>query len=277
MGSAECGIREGRTEQNQDQASGPLRSCCSTLRTPKTAFPGTRLAGFSCWCPKVIATIKHLPETLADRCIVIPMHRKTAEEKCERLKGLDGLELRRKCARFVLDHAQEIERAQPQIPEDLNDRAGDIWEPLLALADLAGGEWPERARKAALGLTVQGQLDSPIGALLFDILICFLTEEGERIFSRRLVERLNGMGDRPWSEIRRGQQVTEMWLAQQLRVYGIRPRTIWIGKSAAKGYLEGDFGQVFKRYIPKAQARMLLDEASQAAGLGKAENGGGEN
>src|SRR5437764_353452 len=63
-----------------------------------------RLARFSCWCPKVIATIKHLPETLADRCIVIGMQRKTASEKCERLRSLDGTELRRKCARFVKDH-----------------------------------------------------------------------------------------------------------------------------------------------------------------------------
>ena len=79
--------------------------------------------------------------------------------------------LRRKCARFVLDHAEEIGKAQPEIPEDLNDRAADIWEPLLALAELAGGEWPEKARKAALGLTATAQEESPIGALLLDILV----------------------------------------------------------------------------------------------------------
>jgi hypothetical protein len=36
------------------------------------------------------------------------------------------------------------------LPSGLNDRAGEIWEPLLALADLAGGAWPGRAREAAL-------------------------------------------------------------------------------------------------------------------------------
>src|SRR5436853_1249408 len=110
-----------------------------------------RAAAVSCCCPKVIATIKHLPETLADRWIVIGMQRKTASEKCERLRSLDGTELRRKCARFVKDHAEEIAAAEPGIPADLNDRAADIWEPLLALADLAGGEWPQAARAAAAG------------------------------------------------------------------------------------------------------------------------------
>src|SRR5262249_44697140 len=117
---------------------------------------GSRLARFSSWCPKVIATIKHLPETLADRCIVIPMQRKKPEEKCERLQGLEAMELKRKCTRFVLDNREKIARAQPQIPVELNDRAGEIWEPLLVLADLAGGDWPERARQAAVALTANG-------------------------------------------------------------------------------------------------------------------------
>jgi putative DNA primase/helicase len=167
-------------------------------------------------------------ETLADRCIVIEMHRKTADEKCERIKSLDGTELRQKCARFVMDHGEEIAGAQPEIPGDLNDRAADIWEPLLALSELAGGEWPERARTAAVGLTGSGQEESPIGALLFDILMCFLKGGAERIFSRTLVEILNGMGDRPWAEMRKGKEVTELWLARQLRPYGVRPKTMWI-------------------------------------------------
>jgi uncharacterized protein DUF3631 len=80
------------------------------------------------------------------------------------LKNLDGTELRRECARFVKDHAEEITVAGPEIPADLNDRAADIWEPLLALAELAGGDWPERARAAAVGLTAGAQEESAIGA-----------------------------------------------------------------------------------------------------------------
>ncbi|MGZ5517896.1 MAG: hypothetical protein ACXWJX_09395, partial [Limisphaerales bacterium] len=61
---------------------------------------GTRLARFSSWCPKAVAAIGRLPETLADRCILVRMQRKTVAEKCDRLKSLDGEVLRRKCARF---------------------------------------------------------------------------------------------------------------------------------------------------------------------------------
>src|SRR6267142_2216776 len=58
------------------------------------------LLRFSCWCPKVMAAIGRLPDTLADRCIVIRMERKTIHEDCERLKNLDASQLKRHCARF---------------------------------------------------------------------------------------------------------------------------------------------------------------------------------
>jgi len=96
----------------------------------------SKLARFSCWCPKAIARIGRLPETLADRCIVIRMERKRMSEECERLRELDGAGLRARCERFVEEHGEEIGKARPEIPEGLNDRAADIWEPLLALAKL---------------------------------------------------------------------------------------------------------------------------------------------
>src|SRR5439155_16392790 len=242
----------GRSESNGEGAEG-----------------GLQLGRFSCWCPKVIGTIHHLPETLADRCIVIKMQRKSSREKCELLRTLEGTELRRKCARFVMDHREEIARAQPEFPEDLNDRAADIWEPLLALADLAGGEWPEKARNAALCLTAMAQEESPIAALLLDLMILFVQQrcaEGNeemkkagvaKIFSRDLVAGLNQCTDRPWLVLRKGKAVTETWLSQQLRGYGIRPRTIWIGGTSAKGYVEDDFNEVFRRYIPKSAMQSL--------------------
>lgn len=97
---------------------------------------GSRLASFSCWCPKVMAAIGRLPDTLSDRCIVIRMQRKSVGESCERLRNLEAETLRRKCARFVLDHRDAIALARPEVPEELNDRAADIWEPLFAIADL---------------------------------------------------------------------------------------------------------------------------------------------
>jgi hypothetical protein len=224
----------------------------------------TRLVRYSCWCPKIMAAIGRLPETLADRCIVVRMQRKTPDEECERLRNLEAAALRQQCARFVLDHVEGIAGARPEVPTTLNDRAADIWEPLLALADLAGGDWPEKARQAAVGLTVSAQENSPIGALFLDIMVLLLRENATRIHSRTLVAGLTTILERPWAELRNGKPITESWLAGQLRPYGIRPKTIWIGKIPAKGYLKEDFAEAFRRYIPRSELEALRAPAPEA-------------
>jgi len=112
-----------------------------------------------------------------------------------------------------------------------------------------------------------------MGALFFDILICFVNHEAERLFSRTLVGALKGSEDRPWWELKRGKEAPEAWLAGQLRPYGVRPKTMWIGEEAAKGYLKEDFADVFQRYIPKAQARLWLKELEVTVTREKTGNG----
>ena len=224
--------------------------------------PG-RVARYSCWCPKAIAGIGRLPATLASRCIVVQMHRKTRHEQCERLSRLDGVELKRKCARFVADHQAEIASAEPKIPKGLSNRSADIWEPLLVLADLAGGRWPELARKAALALTGKAEERSPIGALLLDLYLVFTAREAERLFSRDLIAGLMEFGDRPWYELTRGKPLTDATLARQLGKYGIRPRTLRIGKVVSRGYLKSDFSEICQRYIPRSELIALEREAEE--------------
>ena len=224
----------------------------------------SRLARFSCWCPKVIAAIGRLPETLLDRCIPITMQRKMADEACQRLRNLDGHPLRRRCARFVADHAEAIATARPEIPAQLNDRAGDIWEPLLALADLAGGEWPKLARDAALQMSAGLPDSTIIGSLLLDILVEFVERNVERIFSRDMMESLNRLRERPWAELRKGKETDGLWLAQQLRPYGVRPKTMWIGETAAKGYEKSDFEEVWHRYVSRSDFDALIADRGVA-------------
>jgi hypothetical protein len=217
------------------------------------------LARFSCWCPKVMAAIGRLPETLEDRCFVVRMQRKLPHEQCTRLREMDRSQagiLRQKCARFVAGHAEAIAQRMPEIPTSLNDRASDLWEPLLILADLAGQGWPERGRKAAEALTSAGCEDGPIGSLFMDILLAFVTRKDRRLFSRSIVGALNQLADRPWRQMRNGKDIDELWLARQLAPYGIRPRSLRIEDVAAKGYTEADFVEVFRRYIPRSE----LDE-----------------
>ncbi len=189
------------------------------------------------------------------------MQRKTSQEQCERLRNLKTKALRQQCARFALDNAPAVAAAKPEFPSSLNDRATDIWEPLLVLADLAGGDWPELARKAAVALTATAQDSNPIASLLLDIFLVFILDHGDRMFSKTLVEDLQARSaGRPWAEARNGKEITELWLAQQLRPYGIRPRNITIGGTQAKGYLFEDFKEASQRYVPKAEAQAFLDE-----------------
>ena len=239
-----------------------------------TNHNATSLARFSCWCPKVMAAIGRLPDTLADRCIVIRMQRKTPREQCARLKDLDGADLRKRCARFALDHETQIRAARPAIPKTLNDRAADIWEPLLALADLAGADWPELARRSAHALSGSIAESNLIGLLLIHIFDIFVAhKEPPKLFSRDLVGGLNAYGHRPWAEHLKNQLLDDISLAAQLRPYGVRPRTLWINGVTSRGYLREDFNEIFSRYITRADLDELTAKPDPAPPAHTAPNG----
>jgi hypothetical protein len=142
---------------------------------------------------------------------------------------------------------------------------------LFALADLAGGDWPRKARAAAEGLATGAQSRSPIAAFLIDIYHAMSVAKTDRISSRELVDWLNGFTDRPWHEfpglriVNCGQrkEVTELWLAQQLRPYGIRPKTMRIGDKLKKGYTEADLIESFKSYVPRSEWEAFKAEAER--------------
>ena len=168
------------------------------------------------------------------------------------------------------DNREKIASWQPAIPEKLNDRAADIWEPLLVLADLAGGEWPARARAAAERLSAREEEQTDIGLLLVCIQGLFQAARQERMFSRGIVQALNWLPDRPWEAERKGKPIDEQWLAKQLRAYGIRPRTVWLNGETAKGYHREDFEDVFGRYaaeIPEGLKEWLENGPGRANGI----------
>jgi hypothetical protein len=95
------------------------------------------------------------------------------------------------------------------------------------------------------------------GSLLFGIRLLFATAGGGRMFSRVLVQGLNGLADRPWGEMRNGKGITDAWLAAQLQPYGIQPRTLRIGQAQAKGYFAEDFQEAFQRYMSRGEIDAL--------------------
>ncbi|HWX23037.1 MAG TPA: DUF3631 domain-containing protein, partial [Candidatus Binatia bacterium] len=160
-------------------------------------------------------------------------------------------ELHRQCALFVEQHRDQIANAEPAIPEGLNDRAGDVWEPLFVLADLAGGDWPQKARQAALALSGNETASNLTSSLFLDCIILFEEYKTERMFTRDLVEHLNALPGRPWRDLTKGKPIDEYWLSAQLRPFGIKPRTMRIAEQVAKGYLQEDFLEPARRYVSK--------------------------
>ena len=225
----------------------------------------TTLARYSCWCPKVMAAIGRLPDTLADRCILITMQRKMPGEKCERMRHLNAEDLRIRCDKFVRAHADQIAHAQPEIPATLNDRAADIWEPLLAIADLAGGEWPQLARAAAQKLSTHDDELTPTGYFLKDLRNLMVLAGVDRMLCRDIVKQLNPMHNRPWEDLRRGREINEWWLGRLLGELGIHSRSTRAGDATGKGYTLADIDAAFRRYVPNPDLHTTLPPPEPAS------------
>jgi uncharacterized protein DUF3631/bifunctional DNA primase/polymerase-like protein/primase-like protein len=215
---------------------------------------------FRTWAPKVIALIGRLPGTLEDRALVVSMRRKTAREKIERLRQdrLHELEpLCQKAARWVDDHGTALRQADPIIPEGLNDRAADNWGPLLAVADEAGGDWPQKAREAAMALTggsTEGEASARVQALQ-DIRSIFLELKAVRLSSSQIVDELIKLEDRPWPDWKNGRSITAPQLARLLKPFEIRPKKIRFPEGGKQGYEGEAFAEAFERYLPSLPQR----------------------
>jgi putative DNA primase/helicase len=200
---------------------------------------------FSTWCPKAIAQIGRLPDTLADRCILIHMTKKPGSQRCERLKALETAApaIREACARFISEHRTQIEQAEPAVPTELSDRAAEIWEPLLVLADIAGGDWPKLAREAAIALSSPVHRVDPIAVLITDIQSIFSRLQQERLLTRTIVVELKKLADRPWLELANGKSLDDRWLAKHLRTQGVEARSVRTERTIGRGYVAADFAR----------------------------------
>jgi len=225
----------------------------------------TRVRGsFNAWTPKVLAAIGRMPRTIEDRSVIIRMERRTADERVEPLR-FDRIQeyshLCLKAARWVEDHAEEIRAADPAIPDEIrSDRARDNVRPLLAMADVIGGDLPRRARETLIAhYRTDEMLDDERDTLILkDIEEIFRTRGASRLESQEIVRSLLGMPDRPWVDYNDGKPLREVDLAQELRKFGVIPRK-WADRAGGKrrwrrGYLLRHLRDKFARYVSPQQS-----------------------
>ena len=213
----------------------------------------------STFCAKAIAGIGSLPDTIADRSIPIRLKRRATHEHVERFRRrdvgpeLDGL--RADIASLVSPLLSRLTVARPELPDELGDRAADVWEPLLAIADAANGKWPELARRAAVALSSAEHIEDVSSAgvrLLADISSVFRQRHDDRLSSAELITALLELEDSPWAEWRHGKPISPHSVARLLRAYGVRPRQVRFGATTAKGYLLAELHDAVARYVPQA-------------------------
>jgi putative DNA primase/helicase len=234
--------------------------CRLDARVIRTVGDQHEPRAFSTWAPMALAAIGKLPPQWVDRSIAIEMTRKLTGDRAEgmRLDRDQGFEtLRRKAARWAKDHLEAIRSADPAMPLGLNDRQADNWRLLLALADAAGGDWPARARDAAIALSkADDDAESRGIQALADIQQAFAARgDPETMSSDAIVAALVEMEGRPWAEFRRdGKPLTKNALARVLKPFGIVPNTIRQGDATPRGYARSAFIPLWARYLGNQSA-----------------------
>ena len=249
-----------------------LRGVINSGHTRATAFvvrtTGQEPRVFSTWGARMIALIGRLPATLEDRAIVLPMRRRAPGETIDRVRRtalfrqLDPV--RRRTARWVADHLPALEVADPAVPEELDDRQADNWRPLFAIADEAGGAWPDRARTAARRLSggvVEADTAAPV-QLLADVYGLFATTTADKLATATLIRHLTALEDRPWADYTHGHPITPRQLANLLDGFRVKAKQIRLGSRTLKGYRRADFTDAFSRYLAGPKHRNLVRASS---------------
>lgn len=238
--------------------AGHTKATAHVIRVVGDDFTPTK---FSVWGAKVLCGIGKLPDTIMSRAVPLVMRRKLPNEKIEPLRHAeDGLfeTLVAKLAKFARDSASAVRLARPMLPVELSDRAQDNWEPLFAIAGVAGGPWPEYARAAAMKLSSAREQPVSIGVeLLSDIQDILDRKKVDRISSAELINALCEDDEKRWATFNSGRPITPAQLAKRLNEFKIASGTRRFGLKTAKGYLLSDFEDAFARYIPPIEESVL--------------------
>jgi hypothetical protein len=240
-----------KAEQNEDLRG--LLNAGFQRGTPviRTVGPNHEPTEFEVFAPACLAAIGTLPDTISDRAVNIRLRRRKSSEQVEQYRSRrNDPELERvqqilsAAVTSVIDRLQD---ADPPTP--LEDRAADLWEPLLAVADEAGNEWPHAAREAAVFLTRQAQQEDHQQSegidLLTDVREVLELIKSDFIPTADLIQRLKGLEESPWREL----DLTPKKLSALLKPYSVFPGAAGSG-GRVRGYRRVALHDAFDRYLP---------------------------
>jgi len=202
----------------------------------------------------VLAGIGAMPDTIEDRAIIISLRRKTAAEPVRkyrirrdkpRVKAVGD-----RLAEWAATIAAQAGKAEPDMPPGLDDRAEDVWEALLAIADLAGGDWPARGRRAAQVLSAASAADTTVAErLLADLREVF--GGADKLHTETIRATLHQIAEAPWGDWY-GRPLTARDLAGLLKPYGVASTDVKIDGVTKKGYRREHLHEPWTRYLPPA-------------------------
>ncbi len=208
------------------------------------------------FCAVALAGLGWLPDTILSRSIIIRMRRRAPNEKVipfrRRVHAPEGHELQSQLAIWAAGAVKEMTEARPEMPVGIEDRDADVWESLLAVADAVGGDWPERARGAAVALVAAAAEREPsLGIrLLSDLRDIF--GKAEQMTTVVILESLHAIKEAPWNDLK-GKPLNDRGLATRLRQYGVKSKNLSTGGEHGprpKGYTREDLHDAWERYIP---------------------------
>lgn len=198
----------------------------------------------------IVSGIGDMPDTLEDRAVIVTMRRRAPGEQVARFRRKRSVpplrDLRDRLHDWIGGIADELADAEPDLP--VEDRAADVWEPLVAVADATGGDWPKRARNSCHVLTGTGVDDeADTTRLLTDLHAVF--GDADALSTATILERLNATETSPWGGWHRGDGLNPRDLAKMLKPYGITPKKIRLGDESVRGYPAESFHDDWDRYV----------------------------
>jgi hypothetical protein len=213
-----------------------------------------RVVAFPSFAAVALAGLHDLPDTIATRSVIVRMRRRAPRERVEpyrmRIHEPEGLAIGERLSLAM--EGREIP-TEPELPTGVSDRPADVWEPLLAVAQVAGAHWPVRARAACLHyVSGNGEAHEPSLNLLLlgDCRRVFAAAgDPDHLPTATLVGALQAIEESPWRDLR-GKAIDPSFLARRLRGYEVRSVNMRVGATVVKGYRRDDLSDAWTRYLP---------------------------